>query len=78
LKARGDGLSFPLDRFSVSVSPGEPASLLDCCDEQTQRWVLQDLSPAAGWAAAVAIEGRGWRLRCWRWRGTPVEFGEKD
>jgi 4'-phosphopantetheinyl transferase len=71
LKARGDGLSFPLDRFSVSVSPEEPASLLDCGDDETQRWVLQDLSPAAGWAAAVAIEGRGWRLRRWHWRGDP-------
>lgn len=69
LKARGDGLSFPLDRFSVSVSPEEPASLLDCGDDETQRWVLQDLSPAAGWAAALAVEGRGWRLRRWRWRG---------
>jgi 4'-phosphopantetheinyl transferase len=67
LKARGDGLSLPLDRFSVSVSPEDPASLLDCGDEETQRWVLQDLSPAAGWAAAIAIEGSGWRLRRWRW-----------
>jgi 4'-phosphopantetheinyl transferase len=78
LKARGDGLSFPLDQFSVSVSPEEPASLLDCGDDETQRWVLQDLSPGAGWAAAVAIEGRGWRLRRWRWRGTPGELGEKN
>jgi 4'-phosphopantetheinyl transferase len=75
LKARGDGLSFPLDRFSVSVSPEEPASLLDLGDE-TQRWVLQDIRPGAGWAAALAVEGKGWRLRPWRWRGTSAELGE--
>jgi 4'-phosphopantetheinyl transferase len=67
LKARGDGLSFPLDRFSVSVSPEEPAPLLDCGDDETQRWVLQNLRPGAGWAAALVVEGRDWRLRRWRW-----------
>ena len=67
LKARGDGLSFPFDRFSVSVSPDEPASLLDAGDEKTQRWSLQDLTPGAGWAAALAVEGEGWRLRRWHW-----------
>jgi 4'-phosphopantetheinyl transferase len=71
LKARGDGLSFPLDRFSVSISPEEPASLLDCRDDETQRWVLQDITPEAGWAAALAVEGKGWRLRRWRWSGDP-------
>jgi 4'-phosphopantetheinyl transferase len=78
LKARGDGLSYPLDRFSVSVSPEEPASLLDCGDDETQRWVLQDIRPGASWAAALAVEGKGWRLRPWRWRGTPAELGEND
>jgi 4'-phosphopantetheinyl transferase len=71
LKARGDGLSFPLDRFSVSVSPDEPASLLDCGGEETRRWLLKDLRPGAGWSAALAVEGGGWRLRRWRWRGDP-------
>jgi 4'-phosphopantetheinyl transferase len=75
LKARGEGLSFPPDRLSVSVSSEEPASLLDCGDDETRRWVLQDLTPGAGWAAALAVEGRGWRLRRWRW-STPVKFGE--
>jgi 4'-phosphopantetheinyl transferase len=77
LKARGDGLSFPLDRFSVSVSPEEPASLLDCGDDETQHWVLQDIRPGADWAGALAVEGKGWTLRRWRWR-RPVELGEND
>jgi 4'-phosphopantetheinyl transferase len=30
------------------------------------RWSLRTLRPQAGWVAAVAAEGSGWRLRC-RW-----------
>jgi 4'-phosphopantetheinyl transferase len=75
VKARGDGLSFPLDRFSVTVSPEEPTILLDSDDRETQDWVLQDIGPEPGWAAALAVEGKGWSLRRWRWR-TPAELGE--
>ena len=27
--------------------------------------VLRDLAPGPGYAAALAVEGSGWRLRCW-------------
>ncbi|HEX8710063.1 MAG TPA: 4'-phosphopantetheinyl transferase superfamily protein [Pyrinomonadaceae bacterium] len=69
IKARGLGLSLPLDEFDVSLAPGEPAALLDVRDEplELQRWSLRELMPAAGYAAAVAVEGSGWRLECWRW-----------
>ncbi len=71
VKARGEGLSLPLDRFSVSLAPGEPARLLHVEDdprgEQVARWSLHDLAPAAGYAAALAVEGHGRRLVCRRW-----------
>jgi 4'-phosphopantetheinyl transferase len=69
VKARGQGLSLPLDSFDVSLAPGEPAALLSVRDGtgETQRWRLQELNPAAGYIAAAAIEGSGWRLSCWQW-----------
>jgi 4'-phosphopantetheinyl transferase len=68
IKARGEGLSLPLDGFDVSLGPGEPAALvanrLD--PAEVARWSLLALAPWPGFAAAVAVEGRGWRLKCWR------------
>src|SRR2546421_4107575 len=60
IKALGDGLSHPLDRFDVSLAPGEPAKILrvedmpgDCCG-----WRMESLSPAPGFVAAVVIGDR--------------------
>ena len=77
LKAWGDGLSFPLDRFAVSLAPGEPARLrwVEGGARAADRWQLRCLVPAPGYLGAVAAEGRGWRLRCWTWPGDGVESG---
>lgn len=65
IKARGEGLSMDLDRFDVSLSPGEPAALLKHRDDarEASRWVLRDLRVDAGYVAAIAVEGHDWRLR---------------
>ena len=59
LKARGEGLSTPLDGFSVSLTPGEPAALLDCpgAQDEIQNWSLLSFTPAPHFIAAVAVEG---------------------
>jgi 4'-phosphopantetheinyl transferase len=70
LKARGQGLlALPLDQFEVSLAPGEPAALLSVQGDEQEplRWSLQHLSPEQGYAAALAVEGSGWQLECWRW-----------
>ena len=69
LKARGEGLSLPLDRFTVSLSPGRPAALLDCRDdpEEALRWTLVDLPPGPGYVGAAAARGAGWQPLCWQW-----------
>jgi 4'-phosphopantetheinyl transferase len=71
IKARGEGLSLPLDRFDVSLVPGEPATLLSVRGEpqEVSRWHLQALLPASGYVAALAVEGHDWRLLCWQWPG---------
>jgi 4'-phosphopantetheinyl transferase len=66
IKAIGQGLSHPLDRFDVSLAPGESARFL-AIDEDTKiasRWLLRELNPAPGYLGALAIEGRDWHLTC--------------
>jgi 4'-phosphopantetheinyl transferase len=69
IKARGERLSLPLDQFDVSLAPGEPAALLVTRPDPAEapRWCLQELTPAPGYAAALAVAGHGWRLSCWQW-----------
>jgi 4'-phosphopantetheinyl transferase len=67
LKAKGSGLSVPLNSFEVSLSPAEPAALLESRDDPQEppRWTLHALNPSPGYAAALAVEGSGWQLKCW-------------
>ncbi len=73
LKAKGQGIALGLDQFDVSLTPGEPAALLSVVGhpEEAARWSLQELRPADGYMAAVAVEGHGWELRCWQWMDAP-------
>jgi 4'-phosphopantetheinyl transferase len=70
IKARGEGLSLPLDQFDVSLIPGEPAALLSTRPDPDDalRWSLQELFPATDYAAALAMEGPDWSLTCWQWQ----------
>lgn len=69
IKAVGDGLSRPLDTFDVSLGPDEPARLLRIEGDSNDppRWSIQELELAPGYASAFGIEGRRWRLHCWKW-----------
>jgi 4'-phosphopantetheinyl transferase len=71
LKARGVGLQIPLNQFEVALAPGQSAALLfDATDQQAaSRWSLQSLDIGGAYAAALAVEGRGWRLQRWVWTG---------
>ena len=69
IKARGEGLSMPLDKFDVSLAPGEPVALLCTRGEPLEagRWSLRELFPGSGYVAAVAAQGKDWRLKCLQW-----------
>lgn len=69
IKARGDGLSLPLDCFEVSLAPDQDPVHLHTPEDPAEatRWCLRGLDPGAGYAAAVAVEGFGWRFRRWMW-----------
>jgi 4'-phosphopantetheinyl transferase len=66
IKARGEGLSLPLDQFDVSLIPGEPAMLLNFCGDPQKiaHWSLQELVPGPDYVATLAVEGHSWQLRC--------------
>jgi 4'-phosphopantetheinyl transferase len=69
IKAVGKGLTLPLDRFDVSLRPGEPAALLATHDEpsEVRRWSMRSLSPGEGYVGALAVEGHSWHLWCGHW-----------
>ena len=69
LKARGEGLSLPLNQIDVSPAPGKPDAAPGTQPDSSEasRWLLQELAPAPGYVGALAVEGHGWRLACWQW-----------
>ena len=69
IKARGEGLSHPLDTFSVSLEPGAPAALVAAARDplEVTRWSLSELELGDAYAAALACEGPAPLVRCWDW-----------
>jgi 4'-phosphopantetheinyl transferase len=70
IKARGGGLSLPLDAFDVAFLPGEPAKLLATRPDpaEASRWHIKDLDVGEGYKAALAVEGSQSTLEWWNWR----------
>lgn len=67
MKARGDGISRPLDDFDValsgdctSVTPRLTATSGDT--KEADRWELADVSAPRGFMAAIAVEGHGFEV----------------
>jgi 4'-phosphopantetheinyl transferase len=58
IKAIGDGLSYPLDQFVVSLHPDQPAQLLEIEGDAlaAQKWEMVSLRPFPQTVAAVVVE----------------------
>jgi len=68
IKALGLGISFPLDRFTVSIATGVPGLLkVEDDDHEPERWTMYELSPGEGYAAAMIIEKPQVILRHCHW-----------
>lgn len=65
IKARGDGLSLPLDSFDVSLAARDQNALLGCRTDDTDitMWPLRDIEVATGYTSALCVQGRGWKLK---------------
>jgi 4'-phosphopantetheinyl transferase len=68
IKACGDGLSFSLSEFSVSIDPDAPATLQEVRTDPraATRWSLANLEPREGFIGALAVEGPPQPIEQWR------------
>jgi len=67
IKARGEGLSIPLDQFDVSLVPGQPAALLSTPSGDVEEWHLSGLDAGPGYEAALAVRGHNLTIHRWAW-----------
>ena len=73
LKALGKGLSHPLDAFSVSFLPGEPALSISTQHSNVNEepgWTVRDVCVNPGYVAAVVVQGyhAHFQHRQWSWQ----------
>jgi 4'-phosphopantetheinyl transferase len=73
LKARGAGLSIPLNTFEVSAAPGKsPALLVSHDPNDLECWSLCDVPLGQSLVSALANEGRPCRLRLLNYCPPPI------
>jgi 4'-phosphopantetheinyl transferase len=70
IKAKGMGVSYPLDRFTVSLAPDDPPALLkvDDDEQEAKRWTMYELKSGTGYAAALITTEPPVTLKQWHWR----------
>jgi len=68
LKARGTGLSMPLDEFTLIPDRGrEQLQVEICSDEFPKNWSIWQLNFGPGLRAALAVQGTDITVRCGNW-----------
>ncbi len=69
VKALGTGISHRLSSFSVSVSPTQPAAILETAWDPSQidAWSIHDIPLPQGYSGAVVAAGQDWSpvFRAW-------------
>jgi len=69
LKATGEGIGYLLNVVEVSFIPGEPAQFISLPGnaQTTEPWVIHNLDPAPGFAAALAVHAQVTPEHCCCW-----------
>lgn len=68
IKATGDGLSLPLHQFDVSIVAGDCDALIATRPDASEaaKWSMREVAAGDGYAAALCVEGRDWKLKSWQ------------
>jgi 4'-phosphopantetheinyl transferase len=69
IKAIGEGLAYPLDRFDVSIGGRAQVLSLGGDPARASEWSIHHLSPAEGFIGALAIRGKGSVVRGFTYEG---------
>lgn len=73
IKAIGDGLSYPLNKFDVTLTPGQKAELVRVEGSQLKasHWELTAYTPEHQYTAALMVERADWNYFTFRWPDAP-------
>jgi 4'-phosphopantetheinyl transferase len=63
IKATGDGLSYPLDKFDVSVNGPAKMLRIEGNAAEASRWSMHDIALPGGYFGALAFRGTGFEVR---------------
>lgn len=68
IKARGDGLSHPLNAFEVSVLPDQAARLIrtEADASEADRWSMHEVHPGHGFVGTLVAERGHWAVTHWQ------------
>ena len=71
IKAKGMGVSYPLDRFTVSLAPDEPPALLNVYGDEHElaSWQMYELKVGEDYAASLIVQTPHVILRQGHWMG---------
>ena len=75
VKARGEGLSIPLDQFEVSFYPNNTPKLLCVRNDpgESGRWSMFHLDPGVDYVGALVVEGKDLDVTGWDWSRAPIQ-----
>ena len=70
VKAIGNGIQYPLDKFDVTLLPGHLPKLtrVESDPLAVDRWSYMDLPEIPGYASALISEGHDWCLECYEYQ----------
>jgi 4'-phosphopantetheinyl transferase len=72
IKARGQGLSFPLKKFTVSLDPDQAARLIHVDPDKADghEWMVKDIPVNEAYRAALAVSSPALHFNLWKYSGS--------